>query len=143
MHDVSIRAAGASDIDALAALSGELGYPSTADEIRARLAQLSPDANAILVADDGQVVGWIHVATQMSLETGFYAQIRGLVVAETHRSRGIGAKLVAAAEEWASARNAPRMRVFSNVTRERTHLFYERHGYRVTKLQKSFEKRLS
>ncbi len=143
MHDVTVRAAEPRDIEAIAALAGELGYPSTPDEIRARLRHLPPDVNAIFVADDGQAIGWVHVAAQMSLESGAFAQIRGLIVAETHRGRGIGARLVAAAEEWARARNAPRMRVVSNVIRERTHVFYERNGYRVTKEQKAFEKRLS
>jgi GNAT superfamily N-acetyltransferase len=138
-----IRAATPDDFEAIAALAGELGYPSTAEQIRARFAQLAPDANAILVADDGHVTGWIHIAMRFSIEVDPGAQICGLVVAETHRGRGIGAKLVAAAEQWARERNMPRVRVQSNVIRERTHLFYERNGYESRKRQVVFEKRLS
>jgi len=61
-------------------------------------------------------------------------------VAEAQRSGGVGAALVAAAEEWARVKLCARIRVRSNVVRERTHRFYERLGYRVVKSQKVFDK---
>ena len=44
------------------------------------------------------------------------------------------------AEEWAARHGCPRVRVRSNVIRERTHRFYERLGYRAVKSQKVFDK---
>lgn len=107
-----------------------------------RLAALlaNTDHDAVLVTDD--LTGWIHVALVQSLESAPFAEIRGLVVDEAHRGRGIGQTLVAAAEDWARSRDVNRIRVRSNVKRERTHPFYERLGYATTKSQKVFDKRL-
>jgi GNAT superfamily N-acetyltransferase len=141
VHDLNVRRAARNDDVLIAALAGELGYPATADEMRSRLDAL-PATEAVFVAVDPNVIAWIQVGITVALESGAFAEIRGLVVNEAHRSRGIGAVLVAAAEEWASAQGMVRMRVRSNVVRERTHRFYERRGYVVKKSQKSFEKRL-
>ena len=135
-----IREAEPRDVNAIAALAGELGYPTTPDAMARRLAALG-ERDAVLVADDdGVCVGWIHVSVIESLENDRHAEIRGLVVAEAHRSAGVGAALVRAAEEWAARRGCPRVRVRSNVIRERTHRFYERLGYRAVKSQKVFDK---
>lgn len=109
-----------------------------------RLAALagSPD-DAVFVAVLGLTpVAWIHVAIATLLESPRHAEIRGLVVTGALRARGIGAQLVARAEAWARERGAARVRVRSNLTRERTHAFYERLGYALTKSQKVFDKRL-
>lgn len=142
--DVTVRAAAAGDAEALAPLTGELGYPATGEEVARRLALLAGSGgDAVLVAEVGAAIaGWIHIAEVRSLENDPYAEIRGLVVTERLRGRGIGARLVAAAEEWAVAQGLPRVRVRSNVTRTRTHAFYERMGYRVAKEQKVLDKRL-
>lgn len=144
MHDVTIREAAMSDVEPIASLSGELGYPTSVDEMRPRLERMLADhETAIFVADDADiVVAWINVSVMRSLEAGEYAQIRGLVVSESMRGRGIGALLVARAEEWARDRGMLRMRVQSNTIRTRTHRFYEREGYATKKEQKVFEKAL-
>ncbi|MDQ3282160.1 MAG: GNAT family N-acetyltransferase [Acidobacteriota bacterium] len=137
-----IRAATLEDTPRIAELAGQLGYPCTEAEMHPRLAALlaNTDHDAVLVTDD--LTGWIHVALVQSLESAPFAEIRGLVVDEAHRGRGIGQTLVAAAEDWARSRDVNRIRVRSNVKRERTHPFYERLGYATTKSQKVFDKRL-
>lgn len=144
MPDVTIRNATLEDAASLALLAGELGYPSTEAEMRARLSRVSASAgDAVRVAIlEAVIAGWIHIAEVLSIETGSYVEIRGLVVHEPLRSHGIGAHLVADAEAWARNRGILRMRVRSNVIRERTHSFYQRLGYTVAKTQKTFDKRL-
>ena len=103
----------------------------------------SPEEHAVLVAElEGEVVGWIDVGVTIALESGRFAAINGLVVNESHRSRGIGEKLVHAGEQWTRERGLTRIRVRSNVLRERTHRFYERLGYTMKKVQKAFDKEL-
>jgi GNAT superfamily N-acetyltransferase len=141
---VRIRQMMAADASHVADLTTQLGYPTAPGETTERLAILAarPDDHAALVAEeDGRAVGWVHVAIYTSLESGRVATIGGLVVDETHRSGGIGAELLAAAEEWARENGAGKMTVRSRVTRERAHRFYEREGYALVKTSHVFEKR--
>ena len=143
---MTIRDARAGDAAELAALTTELGYPSTAAEIARRLPfVLAGDEQRLLVAVDenDRAVGWIHVALVRTLENDPYAQIVGLVVATAARGTGIGAGLVAEAEAWARGRAVSIIRVRSNVTRERTHAFYLREGYAIAKTSYQFVKDLS
>ncbi len=141
---MSIRKARIEDSPAIAALSTELGYPSSAAEIAARLEPLLASVHDVVCVaiDSDEVVGWIHVSVMSMVEMDPFAEIRGLVVAATHRSRGIGTSLVEEAEKWARDRGCSRIRVRSNVVRERAHAFYKREGYSVIKAQNVFNKPL-
>lgn len=142
---VKIRPARSKDAARLAELSSQLGYPSTAVEIRQRLRKLKPASqNALFVAEDRDagVVGWAHVSVNYLIEVGTRAELNGLIVAEGQRSRGAGARLLEAAEAWARKHGCPSMSVRSNVIRERAHKFYERQGYEHYKTQKAFRKSL-
>jgi GNAT superfamily N-acetyltransferase len=140
--DVKIRPATIDDAPMLAFLAGELGYPTSAEELQARFGQLTAN-DAVLVAVLGETpVGWIHVTLVTLLESPRHAEIRGLVVLSALRSRGIGGSLVQYAESWARTSGVTRIRVRSNAVRERTHAFYERLGYTTTKTQKVFDKTL-
>ncbi len=144
-ESVLVRRARSSDAARLAELSGELGYPATPAEITGRLRKLSAGSpNALFVAEspDARVVGWAHVSVTHLLEAGTRAELNGLIVAEGERSRGAGARLLEAAEEWARKHNCPAMSVRSNIIRERAHKFYERQGYEHYKTQKAFRKAL-
>ncbi|HKW61189.1 MAG TPA: GNAT family N-acetyltransferase [Candidatus Acidoferrum sp.] len=144
-QDLKIRLAKAGDAGRLADLSTQLGYPATPAEIRQRLRGIQPATqHAVLVAEtktDG-VIGWLHVSRQPLLESELRAEVNGLVVSESHRSLGAGARLLAAAEDWARKHGCKSMSVRSNVIRERAHKFYERNEYEHFKTQKSFRKAL-
>jgi GNAT superfamily N-acetyltransferase len=130
---------------ALAQLSEQLGYPSSREQIASRLAQILPrDDQLILIADDadGRPIGWIHALVAHRLMSDTLVEVAGLVVAEEHRSAGVGGALLAAAEQWARARGLSSVRVRSNVVRERAHGFYLRSGYVLSKTSRVFDKRL-
>lgn len=139
-----LRRAKIRDAARIAELSGELGYPTTAKDMKARLARIKPAAqHAIFLAELGkQVIGWLHVSTIPLLEVAPRAEINGLIVADGRRSHGAGAKLLEAAEKWARAKGCQGMSVRSNVIRDRAHAFYERQGYVHYKTQKAFRKPL-
>ena len=140
-----LRSAHVSDAAALARLSGQLGYPSSPEEIELRLRDVldRPSGGAVFVAEDeGEVAGWLHVLGNHTIETAPFALILGLVVDETRRSRGIGASLVQAAADWAVGEGYSMLRVRSNVVRERAHDFYERLGFERAKSQVVLVKRL-
>jgi GNAT superfamily N-acetyltransferase len=142
--NLRIRRARASDVARLAELAGELGYPTTTAEMKARFRRVKPAAlNAIFVAEDGgEVIGWTHVSVSFLLEVPLRAEINGLVVSEANRSRGTGALLLEGAEAWARTKKCEGMSVRSNVIRARAHAFYERNGYEHHKTQKAFRKPL-
>jgi GNAT superfamily N-acetyltransferase len=88
------------------------------------------------------LVGWIHVSAVNLIESDLRAEVNGLIVADSHRSLGAGAKLLVAAEDWARNCGCRAVNVRSNVVRERAHQFYERQGYEHYKTQKAFRKPL-
>jgi N-acetylglutamate synthase-like GNAT family acetyltransferase len=139
----TIRAARTYDAPALAELCTQLGYAATRQQMVTRLAVIEADRCAgVLVAEDpsGEVVAWMQLALRASLVDEPYAEIVGLVVDAAARGARTGADLVRAAEAWARAHGASRVRVRSRTTRERAHRFYERGGYAVVKTQLVFDK---
>jgi len=143
---VAIRTATGDDAAALADLSHQLGYPVEPAAMRERLARVR-DAHVgeVYVALDAQggVVGWTHVVPRLHLEEIPFAELAGLVVADRARGAGVGAKLLQAAERWAVDNAFTRLRVRSNVIRERAHRFYQREGYRERKRQVVLDKDLT
>jgi len=141
----AIRTAEADDAAVLVPLYAELGYPSSADEMAARLARVLRDENhRVLVAGDkaGVVIGCVHIGRLMSLDADLSGQILGLVVAEKARRFGVGRALMAAAEDWARDKQCVKVILRSSVRRTEAHEFYERIGYRNLKTQYAFRKDL-
>jgi GNAT superfamily N-acetyltransferase len=137
-----IRPMTAADARLVAELTTQLGYPASPEETTQRLSALEGRHAALVAEEDGRAIGWVHVALVTSLVSGLKADIGGLVVDERHRSGGVGAELLAAAEAWAVEHGAEVMVVRSRVARERAHRFYEREGYDLVKTSHVFEKRL-
>lgn len=142
---VSIRPAFPDDAARIAVLCGQLGYPTTTEAVRERIAVIGRDErHAIFVAEEesGLVVGWIHLYVCPLLEVDWQAEIGGLVVDEEWRSRGIGRALLERAEQWVRERGISKLIVRSNVVRARAHAFYERAGYVCFKTSRVFSKTL-
>lgn len=142
---VALRTATPADAPALAELSTQLGYPADAATLRERLARLhGGKVGEVFVATDagGRVLGWTHVAPRLNLEEEPFAELAGLVVGDGARGLGVGALLLRAAEDWARRTGHAKLRVRSNVVRERAHRFYLREGYVENKRQLVFDKAL-
>jgi GNAT superfamily N-acetyltransferase len=140
-----VRAARKDDAEALARLSGELGYPSTAVQVRERLDAVEGDprhATFVATAPGGDVFGWIELSEIRSLAHDSRAEITGLVVDSKQRSAGVGRLLVERGEAWARERGLREIGVRSNVIRDRAHGFYLGLGYTMAKTQKVFRKAL-
>lgn len=142
---LKIRRARQADAARIAALSGQLGYPTTVKQMAGRLKSVLRQKNGVcFVAElnEGTLIGWVHVSVTPLLEVELRSEINGLVVDERSRSRGSGAQLLDAAEKWAKKMRCTGMSVRSNILRDRAHEFYERHGYKHYKTQKAFLKPL-
>lgn len=132
--DPITRPATPADAEAIAALLGELGYPSTAAQVEDRLSRLPPAEYAVFVAvADERVAGLMGLHRLMGLhlsEPGCY--VNALVVAAEWRGRGIGRLLLERAESWARANGCGRITLTSADHRRDAHLFYEHNGFANT-----------
>src|ERR1700728_2724322 len=130
-----IRRVPPQDYARIAELAGQLGYPSSAEEIAARLEDMerSSDHAVFVAALDGGVAGWLGVYVCRMVEADPRAEISGLVVDERYRSQRIGWHLLQHAERWAREKRCSMIGLRSNVIRDRAHAFYERHGYKHIK----------
>jgi GNAT superfamily N-acetyltransferase/uncharacterized glyoxalase superfamily protein PhnB len=137
-----MRAAEIGDAAEMARLAGELGYRMSTAEMARRLAVLLPNErhHMAVFADGGRLLGWMHVEHRFNLEGGDRAELMGLVVDAAIRRRGVGKRLVEAAEAWTLARGLPSLTVRSNVARELSHPFYEALGYSRAKTQHVYRK---
>jgi GNAT superfamily N-acetyltransferase len=133
---VNIRPATTQDVEAIAILSDQLGYPVSTIAIEQRLYQILSDSNHIIYV----AIAWIHAYTYHSLLTDFHAEIGGLVVAPSDRGTGIGRKLLHQVESWAKIRRCQSILVRSNIVRSAAHHFYQKCGYSRVKTSLVFHK---
>ncbi|MBX5480880.1 MAG: GNAT family N-acetyltransferase [Myxococcaceae bacterium] len=142
---LTVRRMAQADLERVAQLSGQLGYPVALSALDDRFARIASDPRqALFVAEDaGRVIGWIHVHPQVLLESGSFAEIGGLVVDASVRRSGAGRALVAEAERFARTHGFVRLCVRSNVARVEAHAFYPALGFKRLKTQHVYEKALS
>ncbi len=138
MSEVKIRTAGLDESPAIARLMTQLGYPTSPDEMKERLAAILPDSDYMTFVAEHQkeVVGVIGVGVNRYYEkNGTYGRLLALVVDEKMKGHGIGASLVAEAEGWLNERAVGSIVVNSGKQRNDAHRFYERLGYEETGLR--------
>ncbi len=138
-----IRPMIASDAQAVAELTAELGYPNGAQPIRERMAIIL-QSNLLLVAVDAtdKPIAFIQANRSCIIEVGFRAEIVGLVVSARARRKGIGQRLIAEVERWAEEIGGKAVVVRSNTRRAESHIFYPAMGYSAIKTQAVYEKQL-
>jgi GNAT superfamily N-acetyltransferase len=130
-----IRDARPEDAEALAALIGQLGYPTSADAVARRLARLdASDADRVVVAELGaEVVGLASLHASLSVEYDEpAAKLGALVVDERYRRRGVGEALVAEMEAEARRRGCCLIFLTTAERRAEAHEFYRRVGFEET-----------
>ena len=132
-----IRHAILNDVNTITKLTAELGYSTYEQEIENRLIRITNNTDhAVFIAEnDGEVLGWIHIYKVLTLESGYFSEIGGLVVSEKSRGKGIGTKLINAAKSWSCEQGVVNIRARSNITRQETHKFYLKLGFQQIKEQ--------
>ena len=139
--NVEIRAAEPADAAALVALATAVGsepqgwlladshWRSVADERRyVRALRRHPDG-ALIVADDaGMIVGRLSLVRDPHPSSAHVADL-GLMVAASHRRRGIGRALLAAAEGWARGAAVSKLELHVFPHNEAAIALYEGFGY--------------
>jgi GNAT superfamily N-acetyltransferase len=148
MDSLRFRPAAPGDAATLGRLLEQLGYPTDAAEIPARIEKLhARPGTMVIVAEDerGELLGVVTVHLFQSIHSSEPAAwLTSLVVEEQARGQGVGSALVARAEEWAIQHGALRISLTSALHRERAHEFYKTRDYEHTgvRLTKVFVTRL-
>ena len=87
------------------------------------------DADVLLAVDGERVVGLASVyADILSIRYGPRCWLQDLVVTSSHRGRGVGARLIGAASEWARERGCTHLELASGDGRKDAHRFYRVQG---------------
>jgi len=132
---LQLRPAHPDDAADLARLSGELGYPASAAQLRQHF---------VCVAQwQGETCGWIHGFVRPLLESDPCVELGGLVVAAAQRGHGIGSALLAACEQWAKMQGIHQLGLRSAEHRQDAHRFYRQHGYVNVKTSLTLRKTLA
>ena len=106
-----------------------------------------PQRNAVFVAKlpDGELVGFVEAALRDWAEgcrtrpVGF---IEGWYVMPEHRRRGVGRRLVAAAEQWARSRGCTEMGSDAEISNTLSHRAHAALGYEEVERLVAFARRL-
>ena len=97
--------------------------------------ELTEENRKIFVAEiDGKIIGFLSALSKINNEyinNLKIASIDSLMVLEEYRSQGIGAKLLAAFEEWAKLIGAKRLLVLASSPNERGIDFYKKQGFDI------------
>ena len=127
--DVTIRAAEAVDIEALADLMTQLGYETRGSEMQMRMEAIRADRNyaTFVAVSKGKVCGMIGTYTCYSYEHNSPSgRILALVVSEKMRGRGVGHALIAVAEKDLAQKNISRVAVNTRFERKEAHAWTRR-----------------
>jgi GNAT superfamily N-acetyltransferase len=138
-----VRPMNRNDLEAVGAMSDQLGYPVDSADLNVRFEELSKLPNhALMVCEDSTVKGWIHLEAVFDLIEEQKVEIKALVVDESSRGRGTGSHLVKAACEWAKTYGVSTIYLSCNIIRDRAHKFYEREGFIKVKTSHFFEMKI-
>lgn len=127
-----IRAARRGDVEAIASLMNELGYPNAPDVATVHWVLSHPEMEVIVAADSlDKPIGLITLSHRPQLRMkGRIACIDELVVTERWRRKGVGRTLLRRAIERAKALSAKRVELSTHKGRaEFVRSFYEACGF--------------
>ena len=137
---IIVREMDVKDVEAVNALSGQLGYPLSLSQTRQNIRGVlqSKDHTAFVAAYRNKIVGWIGAAQAIMIEVMPHCEINGLVIDEHHRGIGVGKLLIDRVKHWAKEKGNDKIGLHCNVKRTEAHLFYQHLGFTELKLQKNF-----
>jgi putative acetyltransferase len=150
---IEIRAARPEDASALVELGASIGrepqawllntdgWRSVSEERRyLRALRRHPDAAVFVAEDEGSVVGRLSVARDPHSASRHVADL-GLMVAASHRRRGIGRALLEQAEAWARASGVLKLELHVFPWNEPAIRLYEEFGFEREGLRKEHYRR--
>lgn len=143
--DIEIREIKVDDYSEVVLLyNNELGNRNiNVENITARLERMNKDNNykSFVALFENKVIGFITMVQTMAIEHEIgYMKINGLAVQVNYQRKGIGAKLLKHAENYALEKGISRIILNSGFQRTKAHAFYESKGF--DKLSYCFSKNI-
>ena len=136
--NLRVREAEPRDQAAIAALVGQLGYPSEEKAVAGRVERTAAEPRSwIYVAVDGERVvglGAVHVMSILERDDPI-ARITAMAVEESVRGSGVGRALVERLEERARTEGCDKIDLTTRKDREGAAAFYRRVGFEDTSLR--------
>jgi ribosomal protein S18 acetylase RimI-like enzyme len=135
MGHVVIHPAEISHAEAIADLVTQLGYETSFEQMKARLASILADREyqTLVASHGGRVAGFVGTRLNLAYEIdGPVGQIMAMAVGADHRRQGVGTGLLHAAERGLIERGARVLVLSSGNHRTGAHAFYEANGYAFT-----------
>jgi GNAT superfamily N-acetyltransferase len=134
---IDIREYHSSDLEDLAQLMGDLGYPTSPEVMSQRMALFEANSSykTFVATWDNKVVGMLGVNMTMNYESDdLVTHIISLVVGEAFQGKGIGKKLMSFIEAWAIDNGSQVLYLTSGIKeeRKRAHEFYKKLGFDIT-----------
>ena len=154
MYTIQVRAAAPADLKTLGIMRHALWPDSSVEEHESELVPiLSGKAPGIMpltyfVAENAtdEIVGFVEVGLRSTADGCDWARavgyIEGWYVAESHRRRGVGAQLIAAAENWAREQGCTEMASDTQLDNAQSLQAHLRLGYEIAERSILFRKSL-
>lgn len=120
-----------------------LGYDFPADKTAIQIERIIKDEKILLLSvtdDENRAIGYIEAQIYETPYAETYVNIMALAVGEKYQGKGLGKKLLSAAEDWGKSKGAAGVRIESSTYRTEAHKFYEACGYECVKEHKNFKK---
>ena len=138
--EIKIREMIVEDASAVTALSHQLGYPLSHDEIAVNIQAVinSNDHTAFVAEYENKVIGWIGCTQAILVEIKPQCEITGLIIDKEFQRKGIGKFLIEKVKQWAKEKGNKKLSLRCNVKRVEAHQFYLHLGFRDIKKQTNF-----
>ncbi|WP_433942796.1 GNAT family N-acetyltransferase [Paenibacillus sp. SN-8-1] len=133
---LKIRAYESGDVAVMAELMGELGYPTSVDQMNRRMSRImnNKEYQTYVAVIDDTVVGMIGIRIALNYELDKeIIQIISLVTKSAFRGRGVGRALIKFAEQKSIEQGAEIIYLTSGIKAERmeAHDFYKAKGFEI------------
>jgi len=153
MSTIQVRAAQPIDLNVLGKMRNALWPEGSVEQHEEELVPIlagKPPGIMPLVyfvaEENGTVVGFVEVGLRSTADGCDWARavgyVEGWYVAESHRRRGVGAQLIAAAENWAREQGCTEMASDTQIENTQSLQAHLRLGYEVSERSILFRKRL-
>ena len=113
----------------IAKLNDQAGFPTTGDVLRQRIEELPRTDRLLLAVVENEVIGYAHLRVAHDLLASESTEVVAIVVDQAFRRRGVGRRLITAAEVWAKETGRSRLVLRTNVLTTSAHAFYVAMGF--------------